>query len=40
MKVTGDSKAQTKRLIQPFIKTGEIKIKVARRNGFNDYSLK
>ena len=34
MKVTGYSRAQTKRLIQQYVKSGSIKVKVARRNGF------
>jgi hypothetical protein len=34
MKVTGYSRSQIKRLIQQFVKTSDIKIKVARRNGF------
>jgi len=34
MKVTGYSKAQIKRLIQQYVKSGSVKIKVARRNGF------
>lgn len=34
MKVTGYSKAQIKRLIQQYAKSGSVKVKVARRNGF------
>lgn len=34
MKVTGYSPAQTKRLIQQYAKTGVLKVKPARRNGF------
>ena len=34
MKVTGYSLAQIKRLIQQYIKTGTVTVKVARRNGF------
>lgn len=34
MKVTGYSLAQTKRLIQQYVKTGTISVKPARRNGF------
>ncbi len=34
MKVTGYSLAQTKRLIQKYIKTGAVTVKVARGNGF------
>jgi transposase len=34
MKVTGYSRSQIKRFIQQFVKTSDIKIKVARRNGF------
>ena len=34
MKVTGYSRAQTKRLIQQYAKTGTVTVKLARRNGF------
>ena len=34
MKVTGYSRAQTKRLIQQYVKTGTISLKSATRNGF------
>jgi exosome complex RNA-binding protein Rrp4 len=34
MKVTAYSRSQIKRLVQQFVKTSDIKIKVARRNGF------
>ncbi len=34
MKVTGYSRAQTKRLIQQYVRTGTIAVKPARRNGF------
>ncbi len=36
MKVTAHSLAQTKRLIQQYAKTGEVKVKLARRNGFQN----
>jgi hypothetical protein len=36
MKVTGYSRSQIKRLIQQFVKTSEIKVKTARRNGFTN----
>ena len=34
MKVTGYSRAQIKRLIQQYVKSGSVKVKVAHRNGF------
>ncbi|HIG40341.1 MAG TPA: transposase [Gammaproteobacteria bacterium] len=34
MKVTSYSRAQTKRLIQQYSKTGTVKVRLARRNGF------
>ena len=34
MKVTGYSRAQIKRLIQQYVKSGTVKLKLARRNGF------
>ncbi|MEE8057485.1 MAG: hypothetical protein V3T17_06585 [Pseudomonadales bacterium] len=34
MKVTGDSLAQTKRLIRQYANTGTVAVKPARRNGF------
>ena len=34
MKVTSYSHAQTKRLIQQYVQTGSVKVKLARRNGF------
>jgi hypothetical protein len=36
MKVTGYSRSQIKRLIQQFVKTSDIKVKTARRNGFTN----
>jgi hypothetical protein len=34
MKVAGCHRSQIKKFIQQFVKTSDIKIKVARRNGF------